>query len=90
MRELDVSVEQASNILSLRSDRLFQQYLDNYSQISPELVNLEAKYQPSHPIAIAKREEQARAENALIQRAKTIVGQSVLVDRTKIRSLINV
>ena len=83
LRELDVSVEQASNILSLRSDRLFQQYLDNYSQISTELVNLEAKYQPSHPIAIAKREEQARAENALIQRAKTIVGQSVSLNTVK-------
>ena len=81
--ELDVSVEQASNILSLRSDRLFQQYLDNYSQISTELVNLEAKYLPSHPIAIAKREEQARAENALIQRAKTIVGQSVSLPTVK-------
>ena len=75
--ELDVSVEQASNILSLRSDRLFQQYLDNYSQISTQLVNLEAQYLPSHPNAIAKREEQTRAEEALIQRAKAIVGQSV-------------
>lgn len=81
LRELDVSVEQASDILSLRADRLFQQYLDNYSQISTELVNLEAKYLPSHPIAIAKQEEQARAENALIQRAKTIVGQLVSLNQ---------
>ena len=77
LRELGVSVEQANNILLLGADRLFQQYLDNYSQISTELVNIKAKYLPSHPIVINKQEEQAQAKNALIQRTQTVVGQSV-------------
>jgi DNA-binding NarL/FixJ family response regulator/uncharacterized protein involved in exopolysaccharide biosynthesis len=76
LRELGLSVEQANNLLLLESDRLFQQYLENYSQISTELVNLEAKYLASHPVVINKQEEQKKAENSLIQRANSVIGKS--------------
>ncbi|BAU66439.1 hypothetical protein STA3757_38440 [Stanieria sp. NIES-3757] len=77
LRELGLSVAQANHMLLLQSDKLFQQYLDNYSQISTELVNLEAKYLSSHPSVINKKEEQTQAENSLIQRAQFVVGQSI-------------
>lgn len=81
--ELNLSVEQANNMLLLQSDQLFQKYLDNYSQINTELVNLNAKYLPSHPIVINKKEEETQVENALIQRTQVVVGQPVSLDKIK-------
>jgi uncharacterized protein involved in exopolysaccharide biosynthesis len=57
----------------VQSDRLFRQYLDNYSQIKAELVSLEAKYLPSHPTVIAKQQDSQAAETALLQRASSLL-----------------
>jgi uncharacterized protein involved in exopolysaccharide biosynthesis len=60
----------------MHSDGLFKQYLDKYSQIKAELVNLEAKYLPSHPIVIVKQQDSQAAETALLQRASFLLGRS--------------
>ena len=77
LQELKIPPELASDALALNSDGLFGQYLDNYSQIKTELVNLEAKYLPSHPDLASKQSDSQAAEAALLQRASAILGRSI-------------
>lgn len=77
LQKIKLSPEEAQDALSLHSDRLFTQYLDNYSQIKTELVNLEAKYLPSYPLVIAQQEDSQAAEAALLQRASSLLGRGV-------------
>lgn len=77
LQELKISPELAQDALALNSDGLFEQYLDNHSQIKTELVNLEAKFFPSHPGVIEKQEDIRAAETALLQRAEAILGRPV-------------
>ncbi len=77
LQKIKLSPEEAQDALSLHSDRLFTQYLDNYSQIKTELVNLEAKYLSSHPLVIAQQTDSQAAEAALLQRASSLLGRSV-------------
>jgi DNA-binding NarL/FixJ family response regulator/uncharacterized protein involved in exopolysaccharide biosynthesis len=74
--ELKLSPQEAQDALFLNSDSLFEQYLDNYSQIKTELVNLETQYLPSHPLVIDKQKNSQAAETALIQRASSLLGRS--------------
>ena len=76
LQELNISPQQAQDAIALNSDGLFGQYLDNYNQIETELVNLEAKYLPSHPSVIGKQEDSQAAEAALLQRASAILGRT--------------
>jgi DNA-binding NarL/FixJ family response regulator/uncharacterized protein involved in exopolysaccharide biosynthesis len=80
LQELKLTPEQAQDALALHSDRLFKQYLDNYSQIQTELVNLSAKFLASHPILKAKQEDLRVAEAALLQRASSVLGRTVELD----------
>lgn len=73
IQELKLSPEKAQDAMTVQSDRLFRQYLDNYSQIKAELVNLEAKYLPSYPIVAAKQQDSQAAETALLQRASSLL-----------------
>lgn len=77
LRELKLSPKAAQDILSLHSDRLFGQYLENYSQAQTELVNLQAKFLPSHPTVIAQQEDVLSAETALLQRASSVLGRPI-------------
>jgi uncharacterized protein involved in exopolysaccharide biosynthesis len=80
LQELQLTPEQAQDALALHSDSLFKQYLDNYSQIQTELVNLSAKFLASHPILKAKQEDLRVAEAALLQRASSVLGRTVEFD----------
>jgi DNA-binding NarL/FixJ family response regulator/uncharacterized protein involved in exopolysaccharide biosynthesis len=73
IQELKLSPAKAQDAMTVQSDRLFRQYLDNYSQIKAELVSLEAKYLPSHPTVIAKQQDSQAAETALLQRASSLL-----------------
>ncbi len=75
--ELKLSPQEAQDALSLQSDSLFEQYLDKYSQIKTELINLNTQYLPSHPLVIAKQEDSQATEVALLQRASSLLGRSV-------------
>ena len=77
LSELKLSPQAAQDALFLHSDRLFEQYLDNYSQSKTELINLQAKYLASHPLVIAQKEDNQAAEAAVLQRASSLLGRSV-------------
>ncbi|MGF1589130.1 MAG: response regulator [Pleurocapsa sp.] len=77
LQELKLSPEEAQDALLLHADRLFEQYLDNYTQLKTELINLQAKYLPSHPLVTAQQEDSQAAEAAVLQRASSVLGRSV-------------
>ncbi len=77
LQELKLTPENVQDALLLHGDRLFEQYLDNYSQSKTELINLQAKYLPSHPLVIAQQEDSQTAEAAVLQRASSILSRSV-------------
>jgi DNA-binding NarL/FixJ family response regulator/uncharacterized protein involved in exopolysaccharide biosynthesis len=77
LNRLGLSVTQAQEAIALESDRVFQQYLDNYSQLSTELVNLQGKFSAFHPAIIAKQEDREKASTALIARASDVLGRPV-------------
>lgn len=79
-QEIGLSSEQVQAALKLHSDRLFGQYLDNYNQIQTELVNLTAKFLPSHPTVVAKEEDSKSAAAALLGRASSLLGRAVDLD----------
>lgn len=77
LQDLQLSPQEARAALVLNSDRLFGEYLANYGQAKTELVNLQARYLPSHPDVIAKQQETETAETALIERASSLLGRRV-------------
>jgi DNA-binding NarL/FixJ family response regulator/uncharacterized protein involved in exopolysaccharide biosynthesis len=76
LQELKLSPEKAQDAINIHSDGLFKQYLAKYNQIEAELVNLEVKYLPSHPIVIAEQQDSQAAKTVLLQRASFLLGQS--------------
>jgi DNA-binding NarL/FixJ family response regulator/uncharacterized protein involved in exopolysaccharide biosynthesis len=80
LQELKLSPKQAQDALTLHSDHLFKQYLDNYSQIKTELTNLEAKYLSFHPAVLAKQEDAQAAEAAIQQRASSLLGETTNIN----------
>jgi len=74
---LGLSDREAADALALESDRLFQQYLANYTQVSAELVNLTSKYAPAHPMIIAKQSAKDAAQAALLQEAQSLLGRPI-------------
>ncbi|MBW4611985.1 MAG: hypothetical protein KME21_01630 [Desmonostoc vinosum HA7617-LM4] len=76
---LSLSGQQAADALALQSDRVFQEYLANYSQASATLASLSAKYLPSHPTLINKQQEKNAASAALLQQGKLLMGRTVSI-----------
>jgi DNA-binding NarL/FixJ family response regulator/uncharacterized protein involved in exopolysaccharide biosynthesis len=76
LQELKLSPEKVQDAINIYSDRLFKQYFDKNSQITAELVNLDAKYLPSHPMVITKQQDSQAATTALLQRASFLLGRS--------------
>lgn len=74
---LGLSPREAADALALQSDKLFQQYLAKYSEVSSELIDLSAKYAPENPVVINKQEAQQTAVNALVKQGKLLLGRSL-------------
>lgn len=72
---LGLSAAEASEALVLQSDLQFKEYLNDYSQISRELINLKARFSNSHPSVIAKQAELSDVETALYSRGKFLLGR---------------
>jgi DNA-binding NarL/FixJ family response regulator/uncharacterized protein involved in exopolysaccharide biosynthesis len=77
LTELKLTQAQAQDALALTSDHLYGQYLDKYSQIKTEFVNLTGKFFASHPIVVAQQEDLRIAEGAMLGRAAIVLGRSV-------------
>jgi uncharacterized protein involved in exopolysaccharide biosynthesis len=60
--------------LVLNSDPQFKEYLNNYSQVSTELIKLKAKYLDNHPSVVAQQVEKDDIEAELYQRGESLLG----------------
>jgi uncharacterized protein involved in exopolysaccharide biosynthesis len=76
-KNLGLSPQEAADALTLQSDRVFQQYLVNFSQKSSELSNLSAKLLPTNPIFITKQEEQQASYVQLLRQGQSLLGRPV-------------
>lgn len=74
---LKLSPQQAVNAASLQSDRLFQQYLQEYSQLSENFIDLQSRFTSDAPIIQNEQEKLQEAETALLNRGKLVLGKPV-------------
>ncbi len=74
-QDLGLSAQQATDAFALQSDKLFQQYLADYSQTSSELANLSAQFSAAHPEIMNKQAEKDQAQAKLTQQGNAILGR---------------
>lgn len=74
---LGLSAEQATDALTLRSDRVFQEYLSKYSQVSTELISATSRFTSSNPVVVDKRREKETLFAAMLQQSQNLLGRPV-------------
>jgi uncharacterized protein involved in exopolysaccharide biosynthesis len=84
-QNLGISPQQASESFVLQSDLLFQQTFKNHSDITANLVILEASYTPQAPEIKLEKAKQQDVESALLNRGSQLLGRSI--DKTTIDRL---
>ncbi|MEY2833684.1 MAG: hypothetical protein RLZZ574_2943 [Cyanobacteriota bacterium] len=72
---LGLSSQDASDALILQSDPQFKEYLDNYGEVSRELVHLKAKFSATHPAVVNLQAEQDNTETELYSLAESLLGK---------------
>ena len=74
---LDVSVDEAAQAFVLRADQIFQKSVEEHSAATTELDALNAQFGRNHPSVIRARGRQEAASAAMIDRASSLLGESV-------------
>ncbi len=74
---LNLSPQQANDALVLDSDRLFQQYLQEYTKISANLTALQSNFTDNAPVTQNEKEKLREMETALLNRGNVVLGKSV-------------
>lgn len=77
LSNLGLSTSEATDALLLNSDPEFQEYLNNYSQVSTKLIKLKAQYLDNHPSVIAQQAEKDDIETELYRRGESLLGRPV-------------
>jgi DNA-binding NarL/FixJ family response regulator/uncharacterized protein involved in exopolysaccharide biosynthesis len=77
LSNLGLSTKEATDALLLNSDSEFQEYLNNYSQVSTELIKLKAQYLDNHPSVIAQQAEKDDIQTELYRRGESLLGRPV-------------
>lgn len=81
LRELSsnfkISTPEATQSFILQSDQIFRQHLKNYSEATSNLVLLQSKYLPSHPLIIDAQGKQDLAKTALLSRSQSLLGYPI-------------
>lgn len=75
LNDMGISSGEAADALVLNSDSEFQEYLNNYSQISRELTQLKSKYLSNHPSIFAKQAEKEDIQAELYRRGDLLLGR---------------
>jgi DNA-binding NarL/FixJ family response regulator/uncharacterized protein involved in exopolysaccharide biosynthesis len=75
LSNLGLSTQEAADALVLNSNPEFQDYLNNYSQASTELIKLKARYLSSHPSVIAQQAEKDNIQTELYRRGESLLGR---------------
>lgn len=73
--DLSLSPQQAADALTLRSDRLFQDYLAGYSKVRSELISTNSRFTASHPALQSKQLEEKMALAALMEQSQKLLGR---------------
>ncbi|NEO99000.1 MAG: hypothetical protein F6K58_10035 [Symploca sp. SIO2E9] len=82
---LDTSAQQVSDAFILKSDQLFQQHLQDYSEATSQLEILRPTYGPNHPAVIRESAKQKGARAAILERSQSLLGRPT--DLAKISDL---
>ncbi len=85
---LNLSPQQANDALVLDSDRLFQQYLQEYTKISANLTALQSNFTDNAPVIQNEEEKLQEMETALLNRGNVVLGKSVkqsILERLNLR-----
>ena len=75
--ELKLPTQIAVEALTLRSDSLFQQYQQEYSESTAALTAISAKFGPNHPVVIRETARQKAATDALQARGQAVLGHPI-------------
>ena len=86
---LGLSVRQAEDLLALQSDSIFQQYLQQYNQITGNLTELESRFTGNAPQVSEERLKKQDIETALLDRGQWIIDKPVDLQMLKKLSLKN-
>jgi len=73
--DLSLSPQQAADALTLRSDRLFQDYLAGYSKVRAELITMSSRFTSSNPAIQSKQLEEKMALAALMEQSQKLLGR---------------
>ena len=76
-KALNLSSEDANDALKLADDKVFQAYLQQYSDSTAALKTSSASLTSANPQVVEQRAEQAEAKTALLQRSSVLLGKSV-------------
>ena len=76
-KSLSISTQEAAEALALQSDQQFKEYLNSYSQIGRDLVNLKAKFSANHPSVISKQAEQDKTQAELYRRGEFLLNKPI-------------
>lgn len=76
-KNLNLSEQEAADAFVLQTDQIFQQNLRNYSEASTNLVALNAKFLPGHPLVVAEQAKRDGAGVALLNRSQSLLGRPV-------------
>ena len=74
---LNLSPQQANDALALNGDRLFQQYLQQYANITGNLVTLQPQFTNNAPVVRNEQENLQEVETALSNRGNFLLGKPV-------------
>lgn len=74
-KNLNLTVSQAKDILTLKADQLFQQHLKDYIDANAKLNALISKYLPEHPTVVQQRGLRDSAKIALLTRGESLLGR---------------
>ncbi len=74
---LKLSPQQAVDASSLQADQLFQQYLQEYTQLSANLIDLQSRFTFNAPTIQNEQEKLKEVETALLNRGSSVLGKPV-------------
>jgi uncharacterized protein involved in exopolysaccharide biosynthesis len=72
---LNTTSASASEAFVLRSDPLFQKYVQDYSDAAARLTDATSKFGPNHPVVVQEQATQAMLQEALQTRAQALLGR---------------
>lgn len=86
---INLSPQQAADAVALKSNSVFQQYLNIYKNTNTELINLTTQYSDSHPLVVDQRENRRQAESKLSLQAQSLLGRPIQLSELSLLGLEN-